>query len=422
MENKTPIPFVRTRLSILMFLQFASWGAWLPVLANHLVGLKFTGTQIGYVYLTGALGCLLSPVIGGQIADRWFPTQIFLSISFILTGIFLYLTADATSFNAIFACALCAMVCFGPTLALSNAMAFHHLPDARKDFPVVRLWGTIGWIAAGFVMSLWMGAEWLTKWFNVTGLTQNPPRHALYFGAGYAVVCGLYCLTLPYTAPKKDARDAFPMKRVLGMLRDPSFAIFTALAFLILFAAAGYYNFSGAFFEHGMKFQVSDVPMVALVGQVTEILILLILPFAIKKLGTKTTISIGIFMWSLRFFLFGLGTSKELVIVGQALHGFCFAFAIAATMIYVEKISAPDIRGSVQSFLVVVAYGFGLLAGSVATGPLLVSLTVDGVTDWHTFWYILSGGCMMVLVMFVVGFRARDTVADFPNDQLAVEP
>src|ERR1043165_9913006 len=268
-----------------MFLQFAIWGAWAPVLVNHLLELKFTGSEIGLVYLTGALGCILSPVIGGQVADRWFPTQIFLSISFLLTGLFLFLTAREATFWPLFACALAAMICFGSTLALSNSMCFHHLPDARKDFPVVRLWGTIGWIAAGLVMSIWMGAEWLTTWFGVKGLPEgHPPRDALYFGAGYAVVCALYCLTLPHTPPMKDAREKFAMTKVLGMLRDPSFAVFTALAFFILFAAAGYYNFAGGFFQQGMGFAVSDVPMVALVGQVMEILTLLILPLAIKNL------------------------------------------------------------------------------------------------------------------------------------------
>lgn len=412
MSDHAPVPFVRTRLSILMFLQFTIWGSWAPVLGNHLGGtLHFSGTQIGMVYLTGALGCLVSPLIGGQIADRWFPTQIFLSISFFASGAFLYFVSKATDFNSIFALALGSMVCFGPTLALSNSLCFHNLPDARRDFPIVRLAGTIGWIFAGIVVSVWLGSGGLLTTLGVTGLTSHPPSDALLWGAGFAVACGLYSLTLPHTPPKRDAGNAFAMAKVLQMLKDPSFAIFSALAFFILFAAAGYYNFSGLFF--GAMFSVSDVPLVALVGQIMEIATLAILPFAIKNLGTKKTITIGIFMWALRFAIFGLASSKALIVVGQSLHGFCFAFAVAASMIYVEKISAADIRGSVQSFLVIVAYGFGLLAGSLATGPLWDYFTkkpAEGVmiTDWRSFWLTLAGGCMVVLVMFVLGFRARD--------------
>lgn len=433
MEKHMPVAFVRTRLSILMFLQFAIWGTWAPVLANHLFALGFTGTEVGYVYLTGALGCILSPVIGGQIADRWFPTQVFLSISFFLTGAFLYFVAQATTFWPIFLLALGSMVCFGPTLGLSNSLSFHHMTDARKDYPVVRLWGTLGWIAAGIIVSVWMGAAWLTKWFGVSALEKHPPGHALYFGAGFAVLCGAYSLTLPNTPPKKDAGDQFAMGKVLAMLKDPSFAIFSALAFFILFAAAGYYNFQGAFFEKGMHFDVSDVPMVALVGQVMEILTLLILPLSIKKLGTKTTISIGIFMWALRFAIFGIGSSQALVIFGQSLHGFCFAFAIAATMIYVEQIAAADIRGSVQSFLVIVSYGFGLLMGSLATGPLLGYYTTKApvgtdaaafvpVINWSYFWFTLSGGCALVLVLFIVGFKARDEKRGSVEDDVPAMP
>src|SRR5204862_8175760 len=138
METHVPVPFVRTRLSILMFLQFAIWGAWAPVLVNHLLGLNFTGSEIGYVYLTGALGCILSPLIGGQVADRWFPTQIFLSISFFATAAFLYYVGQAVEFQSIFLLALGSMGCFGPTLALSNSLCFHNMADARRDFPVVR--------------------------------------------------------------------------------------------------------------------------------------------------------------------------------------------------------------------------------------------------------------------------------------------
>lgn len=393
-DNASGIPWLRTRLSVLMFLQFAIWGAWVPVLGNHLGSLKFTPEQIGMVYLTGALATMISPLIAGQVADRYFSTQKFIGISFLVSGVFFYLASRVDTYGEIWWLALAAMLFFSPTLGLANAISFHHLKDARKDFPVVRLFGTVGWIAAGFVLSAWL------KYGEGTF------RDALVLGAIFAVLCGVYSFTLPHTPPKAEASEKFAVGKVLKMMKDPSFALFSLVAFLLLVFGTFYYNFAGLYYGN-MCLKLSDdkVPLVLLCGQVMEILTMLVLPFMLRKLGMRITITLGILAWAARFFIFSFMTPVELMIAAQILHGACFAFAIAAAMIYVERISAPDVRGSAQSFLAFATYGVGMFTGSILSGKVLGRYKAD----FSQFWEVPAIGCLVLAIVFGLFFRARDT-------------
>ncbi|MBI3831879.1 MAG: MFS transporter [Planctomycetes bacterium] len=399
METQTPVPWLRTRLSVQMFLQFAVWGAWAPVLGNHLNHLGFQPEQIGMVYLTAALALMISPLIAGQIADRYFATQKFLGISFILSGVFFYLASTVSEYSQVWWMALLAMLFFGPTLGLANSLCFHHLQDARKDFPIVRLFGTLGWIVAGFILSAWLK------------LTDRPIGDCLILGALFSILNGLYCFTLPNTPPKAEAAEKFAVGKVLAMLKDPSFALFSFIAFVLLVFATFYYNFSGIYFEDGLGLTKDQVPLVLLSGQVMEILTMFILAYMLRKWGTRFTITIGILAWGLRFFMFSLVEPRELVLASQIIHGVCFAFAVAASMLYVESICAPDVRGSMQAFLAWITYGLGMFVGSIFSGKLLGA--VKG--NWHEFWQIPALGCVAAAVLFAIFFRARDTQPETPS-------
>lgn len=402
MNAPAEIPMLRTRLSAQMFLQFAVWGAWVPVLGNHLLELKFTMPQIGMVYGTGALALMISPLIAGQIADRWFATQQFMSVAYLGAAAFFYLAARSTDYDSVWWLSLAAMLFFGPTLGLANALCFHHLKDAQKDFPVVRVFGTVGWIAAGWILSYWM--EW----------QKRPFGDALYFGAAFSFVNGIYSLTLPHTPPKKNEVDKSAIGKVLAMLLDPSFAVFSVLAFLLLVCATFYFNFAGMFIQTGVGLQPHEVSRVMSIGQIMEIVTMLALPFFLARAGIKFTIAIGIAAWALRFFLYATGT-PALLYAAQALHGVCFAFAIAGSMIYVERISAPDIRGSMQSFLAWLTYGLGMFAGALVAGRVSGHFTTQqvvdektvAVTDWKSVWMVPAIGCVAILVTFLVGFKDR---------------
>ncbi len=388
-------PFLRTRLSIQMFLQFAIWGSWAPVIVRHLKLIGLTPVEIGQVFGTGALATMISPLVAGQIADRWFATQRFLSLSYLCTAVLYFLAARADDFQTLWWLSLGSMLFFGPTLALGNSLSFHHLEDPRAQFPAVRVWGTIGWIASGWT---------LTGWLSLTG---RPIGDCLLLASGFSLLNAVYCLTLPGTPPRREAPEPFAVVKVLGMLKDRSFAIFTLLAFVLMVFATLYYSLTGNFFP---AVGVSDhmLPFVSSLGQVAEILTMLLLPVAYLRLGPKRTIAIGIAAWAVRFAIFALGKPAGLVIATQALHGVCFAFVIAAAMIYVERVCAPDVRASAQSLLTFVTYGAGMFVGAWLGGQVSDRYTVGGETDWQRIWMVPAVGCAVVLALFSLGFRARE--------------
>lgn len=392
------VPLVRMRLSVQMFLQFAIWGSWAPVLAQHLVNIGL-GDHIGAVYGAGTLASMISPLIAGQIADRWFATERFLSFMFACSGaIFLY-ASTVTDFETLWWLTFLGMFFFAPTLGLGNSLSFTHLSDPRRQFPAVRVWGTIGWIAAGYALS---------GWLKISGRTLGD---CLLFAGGFALLNALYCVTLPHTPPRREAREPFAVLKALRMLRDPSFALFTLLAFFLLMFAAFYYNYAGAFFP-AVGVKDDNLPIVMAIGQIAEILTMFALPFVYTKLGPKWTIAVGLLAWAARFGIFALGTPWELVIASQALHGVCFAFAIAAAMIYVERVCEADIRASAQSLLSFVTYGLGLFAGSYAGNWTLRYFTDARAENvWRSFWTVPAIGCLAVLIIFIAGFRPRERSA-----------
>lgn len=406
METQTPVPWLRTRLSVLMFLQFAVWGAWAPVLFKHLLNLRLNVGQAGAIMGTGPLALMISPLIAGQIADRWFSTQRFLSISFIGSAALLsqaVLVTNASEFGKLWWFCFGAMLLFGPTLGLANALCFHHLKDPRADFPLIRVWGTVGWIASSFVVS------WIMQ---STGIDL---RACLLVGSLVAALLSIYCLTLPNTPPVAGAREKFAVAKTLAMAKDFSFTLFSFLAFVLMVFATFYYFMNADFFP---TLGISDAWLgpTQTIGQAAEIITMFLLPIVYKKLGSKKTIALGLFAWALRFAVFSLGEPAGLVIASQSLHGVCFAFGIAGAMIYFERICEPDVRGSVQSFLAWITYGFGMFVGSLLLGPMSAAFSSPAlddpkkmVLDWHKFWAVPAAGCFVILIVFMLGFRARDT-------------
>jgi nucleoside transporter len=399
--SAAPLPWIKSRLSVQMFLQFAIWGSWAPVLGVHLTNIGFEPSQIGDIYGTAALATILAPMLAGQIADRWVATEKFLAFSFIVSGVLLFLASrvgaeDPAKVSKLWWYAFGAMLFFGPSLGLANSLSFSHMSDPAKDFPVVRMAGTIGWIAAGLTVTVWMKAS-----------PTRPMGDCLVIGAIYSVLNGIYCLTLPHTPPKKAGVEMFAAAKAFRMLKDPSFALLLVLAFVLLIFATVYYSFGSMFFAN-VGISQSNIPTVMAIGQFAEILTMLVLPWMFRILGSKRTIALGVLFWAVRFALFALGRPLELMYVAQAMHGACFAFAIAGAMIYVEKVSPADIRASTQSLLSLATYGLGMMVGSWVGGALTQSAKVDDVIQWGRVWWIASAGCAAVLVVFLAGFKARD--------------
>ena len=380
---------MKLRLAVLFFLQFACLGAWVPILGKYLSDLGFSSTEIGAVYATSALAVICTPLLVGHLADRFFPIDRVMAFNFIVAGILLGVASATRHFLPMFWASLGAMFFFGPTVALANAFAFRHLNQAHSDFPLVRSLGTVGWIAAGYGLSSWMA------------LTGRNLGEGLKLGAVLSTAAGLYCLTLPSSPPFQVRRRGGALTRVTTMLRgDRSFAVFSFVSFGVMVFGSFYYARSANFFP-AMGFTDRQLPLVSGIGQCVELGAMWILPRIYRRLGPKATIGLGISAWSLRFAVFAAQPSKGFLIAAQSLHGVAYAFGTAAASVYLEQVSKPEARATLQSYLYWLTYGAGMLLGSLFSGQL--SDWVHG--NWMYIWGIPATGCAAMLVVFWLGFK-----------------
>lgn len=368
------------RLSLMMFLEYAVWGAWLPVAGKYLGsdatmgGLGFSGYQIGLILgLAGAIGAIFAPFIAGQIADRYFNTERFLMVMFILGGCIKWYTAEQTTFGAWLWLSIIYSIVYMPTIALTNSLAFAHLKDQEKQFPYVRVWGTVGWIVASWVFP-WI---WLQTDLKFTSL---PPflvgaevdnatsmlKNALKFSGMISIAFGIYCLCLPNTPPKRDAVSKLAFAKAFALFKNKSFTILVLASLPISIIHQIYFFQTGLFFAD-IGLQVSNIGPAMTIGQVAEIAVLAPLGFMLAKFGSRKVIFLGCMGYFARYIIFGtVSLPLELIVVSQALHGICFACFFAAAFIYVETIAAEDIRHSAQTVFGIILLGIGpILSGNV---------------------------------------------------------
>ncbi|MBX7102973.1 MAG: MFS transporter [Gemmataceae bacterium] len=440
-----PLGFgLRLNLSVMMFLQFAIWGAWFTVLGNYLGQIGFSKGWIGSIYGTMALGTIFAPLIVGQIADRFFPSQWLMAILHLAGAGILYWMAQIspahlagagsvtpevteTAARGFYLAALIYALVYSPTLALSNSIAFTHIPDGQRDFPGIRVFGTIGWIAAGMIVGkiLPQFAEPLAKAFNVPlDLARDPKLTNLpiLLAAAFSAILGILSLALPHTPPKGQAGDAIPFLKAVSLLKTPSFAVFFGVSFVITIVLAFYYGFTGIWLEKEMG--VKDVASTMTIGQWSEMLLLPFLPLFLRWMGMKGVLVFGMLAWGTRYAWFAfthpnpstlpftlpfdLGNQIDWsVVLPLALHGICYDFFFAAAFIHVDNESPADIRGSAQALFTFLTYGLGMWLGNMISGQLADWLTKknNGVMDWQTFWLIPSVGVLASMLVFVVFFR-----------------
>lgn len=387
---------VRLKLSIMMFLQFAVWGAWFVVLGRYLEkGLGFSGTQVGSVYGTMALGAIISMMVAGQLADRVLASEYLMAIFHLAGAGLLYYMAQVQTYEMFWAVAFVYALVYNPTLAISNSLAFANIPDATRDFPTLRVLGTIGWIAAGLSVDFLLPAG--------SDVTNRP----LLLAAGFSAALGLFSLALPHTPPSGKAGDALPFLRAFGLLRDPSFAIFFGLSFAITIALAFYYGFAGVFLGN---VGVTNVATTMSYGQMSEIGFMLVLPFALRYFGMKWVLAIGMAAWALRYFCFSYAASGEpfpLILLGVILHGVCFDFFLAAGFIHTDNKAPAAIRGSAQALFSFLTYGVGMWIGNEVSGRIVDLYTVDGVKNWAGIWMVPAVGAAVCLGLFIVLWRDK---------------
>jgi len=350
---------LRLRLSLLLFLHCAVGGAWLPVLSLYLQhNLRFSVENIASIFALMPLASIAAPLVSGQLADRYFALQRFLGATYLLGGVLLYLLARQAGVEAVAACLFGYFLLSAQANALSNALAFHHLPDPARNFGAVRVWGTIGWIAAGWGLTAWRRSQ------GVEGGTD-----ALLFAAGLSLVLGLYCLTLPHTPPAKSAQP-WAFLAAWRLLRDRNFAVFMALAFVIS-SQLQYFAQISAPFLHRIGIASADLPAVMTVAQVSEIVAMaVLLPALLPRLGVRKCLVIGAAAWPLRCLVYALGRPLGLVIASLALSGISFTFFTIVAQVYVNEAASSDIKASAQSLLVLVGSGLGSFLGAFWAGAV----------------------------------------------------
>jgi nucleoside transporter len=400
---------VRTRLSAMMFVQYFIYGAWLVTLGTFLgKSLGATGTQVGLAYMMPAIAAMVSPFIVGMIADRFFSTERVLAALHLIGGVLLYLATTQASFSAFAWIFLAYTLCFMPTLALANSLSFDNMSEPQKDFPRIRVLGTIGFIAVQ-----------LTIGFMKADATALPLR----IGAAASVLMALYCLTLPHTPPH-NAGKPLSVRDVLGLdalalMKDRSFAVFVIGSFLLCIPLQFYYAFTNPFLN---EIGVSGAAGKMSFGQMSEIGFMLLMPWFFVRLGVKRMLLVGMAAWTTRYLLFAYGDAGPamwMLYLGILLHGVCYDFFFVTGQIYVDQRADIRIRAAAQGFIALVTLGAGQAIGSWLSGVVVDAHTIGAGAaaqhDWRAIWVVPAVGAFAVLLLFAALFKPRLAAAPSPR-------
>lgn len=411
---------ITLRLSLMMFLQYAIWGAWLPVAARYLSaapaedGLGFTSGQIGMILgMAGSIGAISAPFIAGQIADRYFRTERFLAFLLIVGGGLKWYTSYQTGFQPWLWLSIAYGVVFMPTLALSNSLAFAHIRDAGRDFPKVRVWGTIGWIAASWVFPMiWLQSSLTVGWMppfltgteveNVTGRLVD----SLKFSGIISLIYAAYCFTLPATPPKREGVERLAFAKAFRLMTRPSFAVLVLVSLSIATIHQIYFLQTGPFFSTlGVK--DSQIGPAMSIGQFSEIIMMVFLGALLKRLGFRAVLFFGASAYLVRYAIWGTaGLPVWLMVSSQALHGLCYACFFAASYIYVDRIADDDVRNSAQTVFGIMILGGGPVLGGFLSGYLGDLYTPEGGTlNYSPFWYTIAAIGLVTSLVLVLLFR-----------------
>jgi len=392
----------RLKLSLLMFLQYFVWGAWYVTMGTWLgETLHFSGEQIGLAAGSTALAAMISPFFVGMVADRFMAAERILAALHIVGGVVLFAASTQTTFGAFYGIILVYTLCYMPTLALSNSLSFRQMSDPGREFPPIRVLGTIGWIVAGLMIG--------TLGLEATGVP-------LRIAGGASILLGLFCFVLPHTPPlpraaaKRTTWGGIIGLDALKLMGERSFAVFVLGSFLVCIPLQFYYAFANLFLN---ELNVSNAAGKMTMGQMSEIFFMLVMPWFFRRLGVKWMLLVGMAAWTARYAFFAFGTHSDLVwmlYAGILLHGICYDFFFVTGQIYVDRKAPPDLRAAAQGFIAFVTLGVGMFIGSWVSGRVVDAYRVGtGGHDWHGIWLVPSAGAAIVLVLFALFFRAGET-------------
>ncbi len=389
---------VFTQLSVMMFLQFFVWGAWYVTMGPYMNANGMDG-KIALAYTVGPIAAIISPFFLGMIADRFFSSERVLAAMHILGGVFLCLAPLAAERSeTLFIVAILAhMLCYMPTLGLTSSLAMHNMTNSEKQFPMIRVFGTVGWIVANLVISQ---------------LGYDTSANMFYLAGGAAVALGVFSFTLPHTpAPSKG--KPFSINDALGLdalvlLKRRSFAVFCICSFLVCIPLSAYYAYAGTFVG---DMGIEKIAQTMSIGQMSEIVFMLVMPFFFIRLGVKWMLAVGMLAWVVRYALFAGAANDQIawmIISGIALHGICYDFFFVTGQIYVDNESGPKIRGQAQGFFVLLTQGIGMLIGAQLMGIIFAQQKNEaGIVDWKTLWIYPAVFALVVLIIFVLLFKHK---------------
>ena len=391
-----------TRLSVMMFLEFFVWGAWYTTIAVYMTAVGMNRLTY-WPFTVNPVAAIAAPFFLGLIADRYFATQKVLGWLHIVGGLVLLVVPRLSGAPLWFILALLLYnLCYMPTLGLANSLAFHHIKSQEKQFPLIRVFGTIGWIIAGLFVSFGL------RYFVAAPRLPEQTALPIYASAIASLVLGFYSFSLPHTPPPA-AGQRVSVRSIVGVdalkqLGSKPFYIFLISSLLICIPLAAYYNFTQLFLE-GTGFH--NIAGTQTIGQMSEMIFMLLMPVFFVRLGVKWMLLAGMGAWVVRYGLFALGAPSVVVwmiISGIALHGLCYDFFLVTGQIYVDKKSTPQIRGQAQGLLVLVTYGVGMLIGAQAAGNLFNHLLGGAsaltLPQWRLFWLIPAAFAAIVMVLF----------------------
>ncbi len=401
----------RSKLSIMFFLEFFIWGGWFVTLGSYLgANLQATGAESGMAFSTQSWGAIIAPFIIGLIADKFINAEKILGILHLIGAVLMYQMSNVTEFDVFYPYVLGYMIAYMPTLALVNSIAFNTLQDPSKQFPVIRVWGTIGWIISGLLISL------VFKWDSMQNLEDGMLSNTFFMVAIASAILGVFSFTLPKTPPSARG-EKVTLSDILGLdalrlLKNKNFLIFFISSILISIPLAFYYQNLSPFLTES---KLGNSTALISLGQASEIIFMLLLPFFFKKFGFKKTILLGMAAWVVRYALFAYGNTDDLffmLLIGIALHGLCYDFFFVSGQIYTDSKAGKKIKSAAQGLITLATYGIGMLIGfwvagiitdEFITGPDAIS--GQNLHEWKSIWLYPAGFAGAVFILFLLSFK-----------------
>ena len=392
------------QLSLMMFLQFFIWGGWFVTLGTFLGNnLGASGAETGMAFSTQSWGAIIAPFFIGLIADRYFNAEKILGVLHLIGAVLMYFMSQATSFDAFYPLVFAYMVAYMPTLALVNSVSFFQMKDPAKEFSIIRVFGTIGWIIAGLLISYF-------QWDSTKSIDEGALSNTFTMVAVASLILGVISFTLPKTPPSQ-LDGAISVSDILGLdalklLKDRNFLMFFITSILICIPLAFYYQEANPFLvELGMENPTGKMTL----GQISEVLFMLLLPFFFKKFGFKKTLLVGLLAWAIRYTLFAYGNAGEqafMLLIGIALHGICYDFFFVSGQIYTDFKAGEKIKSAAQGLITLATYGVGMLIGFWVAGKISdQNMLADGTHNWEVIWMLPAAFALGVMVLFILIFK-----------------